>query len=219
MGHNPDTVPGVTLREQRTALLAAANATDEAARSLVDGAILSPEAALRAGALSALRHQDRLAVSHLVHALNDPSPLVRRRAAQLASTQGPDASGDLSAALIHALDDEDVSVVVSVLVALGDRQDVAALGAICDTCRSHSDALVVEEAVATLGALGDPRGLDLVLAATEGKPALRRRSVAALGAFEGDHVEAALDRLANDRDWQVRQAVAMLRREDNSAIG
>ena len=75
-----------------------------------------------------------------------------------------------------------------------------------------TDPLVLEEAVATLGALGDPAGLPVVLAATEGRPALRRRTVAALGGFDGEAVEAALDRLAQDRDWQVRQAVAMLRR-------
>jgi HEAT repeat protein len=45
---------------------------------------------------------------------------------------------------------------------------------------------------AVLGALGD-------------KPAIRRRAVVALAAFEGDEVEAALERAAMDNDWQVRQ--------------
>ena len=43
-------------------------------------------------------------------------------------------------------------------------------------------------------------------AATEDKPAVRRRAVLALAPFEGDDVDAALQRALADRDWQVRQA-------------
>jgi HEAT repeat protein len=44
-----------------------------------------------------------------------------------------------------------------------------------------------------------------VLAALEDKPAVRRRAAAALAAFDGPAVEAALRRCLEDRDWQVRQ--------------
>ena len=37
------------------------------------------------------------------------------------------------------------------------------------------------------------------------KPAVRRRAVVALAAFEGPEVDAALERAKEDRDWQVRQ--------------
>ena len=62
-----------------------------------------------------------------------------------------------------------------------------------------------EAAVAALGSVGDKAGLPAVLAATTDKPAIRRRAVVALAAFEGPEVEAALRRAMDDRDWQVRQ--------------
>ncbi|MCB0991938.1 MAG: HEAT repeat domain-containing protein, partial [Acidimicrobiales bacterium] len=44
------------------------------------------------------------------------------------------------------------------------------------------------------------------LAATNDKPAVRRRAALALAPFDGEAVEQALHRLLEDRDWQVRQA-------------
>ena len=43
------------------------------------------------------------------------------------------------------------------------------------------------------------------------KPAIRRRAVLALAAFEGDAVEARLQAALEDPDWQVRQAAEDLR--------
>ena len=61
--------------------------------------------------------------------------------------------------------------------------------------------------MAALGAIGDRRGLDAVLTAASGdRPAVRRRAVVALAAFDGPEVDAALERALTDRDWQVRQA-------------
>jgi HEAT repeat protein len=45
-----------------------------------------------------------------------------------------------------------------------------------------------------------------VLRACDDKPAVRRRAVLALAAFEGPEVEARLRQALTDRDWQVRQA-------------
>jgi HEAT repeat protein len=70
----------------------------------------------------------------------------------------------------------------------------------------HRDALAREAAVAALGAIGDERGLPAILAATDDKPAVRRRAVLALAPFDGADVDAALARAHTDRDWQVRQA-------------
>jgi HEAT repeat protein len=70
----------------------------------------------------------------------------------------------------------------------------------------HSDPLVREAAVAALGALGDPDGLEAVLAACRDKAPIRRRAVLALAAFEGPEVDAALRAALDDRDWQTRQA-------------
>jgi HEAT repeat protein len=45
-----------------------------------------------------------------------------------------------------------------------------------------------------------------VLAACRDKPAVRRRAVLALAAFDGPEVEAALEAALDDHDRQVRQA-------------
>ena len=45
-----------------------------------------------------------------------------------------------------------------------------------------------------------------MLAACDDKPAVRRRAVLALAAFDGPEVEARLHAALTDRDWQVRQA-------------
>ncbi len=61
--------------------------------------------------------------------------------------------------------------------------------------------------MAALGAIGDEGGKAAVLAATRDKPAVRRRAVVALAAFDGPDVDDALDRARRDRDRQVRDAV------------
>ena len=62
------------------------------------------------------------------------------------------------------------------------------------------DPLVRESAVAALGAIGDDRGLDAILAGTADRPAVRRRAVLALAPFldpghpRAGEVATALDR-------------------------
>ncbi|MDE3206007.1 MAG: HEAT repeat domain-containing protein [Acidobacteriota bacterium] len=73
----------------------------------------------------------------------------------------------------------------------------------------HRDPLCREAAVAAIGAIGadqPPSGRAAVLAARGDKPAVRRRAVLALAAFDGPDVQAALEAALADRDWQVRQA-------------
>ena len=74
--------------------------------------------------------------------------------------------------------------------------------------------LVREASVAALGAIGDERGLAAIIAGCSDLPAVRRRAVLALAPFEGDEVEAAIERALVDRDWQVRQAAEDLRRAE-----
>jgi HEAT repeat protein len=64
---------------------------------------------------------------------------------------------------------------------------------------------VREACAAALGSLGDARGLQAILSACTDKPAVRRRAILALAAFEGDEVDAALSAALEDKDWQVRQ--------------
>lgn len=56
----------------------------------------------------------------------------------------------------------------------------------------------------------DERGLPAILAACNDKPAVRRRAVLALAPFDGEEVDAALEKALEDRDWQVRQNAEIL---------
>jgi HEAT repeat protein len=127
-----------------------------------------------------------------------------------------DPSSKLINAISRATQDPVDYVAVAAVRTIGDLEIHDALVLLINLASTAEDAMVREEAVAALASLGDPRGLDAIIAACDDKPAIRRRCVAALGAFEGDLVEATLDRLSSDRDWQVRQAVAMLRRGELS---
>jgi HEAT repeat protein len=88
----------------------------------------------------------------------------------------------------------------------GRRSRSEAVAALSRMASGHDDPLCREAAVASLGAIGDPAGVAAILAATYDRPAIRRRAVIALAPFEGDEVDAALERALQDRDWQVRQA-------------
>ncbi|HET7490135.1 MAG TPA: HEAT repeat domain-containing protein [Acidimicrobiales bacterium] len=159
-----------------------------------------PSPRVRATALAALARLGRATAADVAAGLADPDPAVRRRACAVAVAFP-------AVDLVPLAADPDPSVVEAAAWALGERPAsaaaVAALGAVA---ASHADALCREAAVAALGALGDPAGLPVILAATGDKPAVRRRAVLALAPFEGPDVEAALRRALDDRDRQVRQA-------------
>ena len=183
---------------RRRAAAVAGHAGDTAgAREL----LADPDPAVRATALSALARLGQAGASDVGAALADPSPEVRRRACRVAiAVEGVD--------LVPMLDDSDAGVVEVAAWALGERAQasgdvVARLSAVAT---GHQDALCREAAVAALGAIGDQGGLAAILAATSDKPAVRRRAVIALAAFEGPEVDGALTRALDDRDWQVRQA-------------
>jgi HEAT repeat protein len=155
---------------------------------------------VRATALGALARMERLADADLRAGLADPDPVVRRRAVALAIPR-PEVS------LLDLLSDPDPDVTEQAAWACGERSpEPGAVAALAALVTGHDDALVREAAAAALGAIGDPAGLPAILAATEDKPAVRRRAVLALAPFEGPEVDAALRRALEDRDWQVRQA-------------
>ena len=190
---------------------------DPAARDRVLAALHDDgDARVRAAALGALARADPArARDPWSHALTDPAPAVRRRAAELAPTLPDDAR--VAPALVGALDDADVTVVEAAAWALGELGDAAraarAVPALAGVARTHRDALAREAAVAALGALGDDAALPAILDACRDKPAVRRRAVLALAPFEGPEVDAAIDAALTDRDWQVRQAAEDLRAE------
>jgi len=171
-----------------------------AARSL----LRDPEPAVRATALGALQRLGELSPHELGAALTDPSPMVRSRAAEVAATWPADATP----ALARLLSDEDPTVVEVAAWAAGEQDPPAdgVVTALAHVATSHEDALCREAAVAALGAIGDPRALPTILAATRDKATVRRRAVIALAPFDGPDVDAALEAARTDRDWQVRQA-------------
>jgi HEAT repeat protein len=184
---------------------AAAACTDwERAARLATG---DPDARVRAVALAALVRGAPRAASTPVWraAAADRDPLVRRRAAQVAPRLGRSAP---AAVLVALLRDADVWVAEAAAAAIGEHPRPArgAVAALAHTAVAHADPLVREAAVAALGAIGDPATLPAVLHACDDRPAIRRRAVLALAAFEGEAVEARLRAALADRDWQVRQA-------------
>jgi len=173
---------------------------------------------VRAAAVGALVRASpvRVAAPAWAAAAADVDPAVRRRVADLAPAlanrrRGPDPDAD--AVLVGLLGDRDVTVVEAAAWALGERgpdAGPATVDALRATATEHADALAREAAVAALGAIGDPAGLDAVLAACADKPAVRRRAVLALAPFTGPAVDAAIAAALDDRDWQVRQAAEYL---------
>jgi HEAT repeat protein len=189
----------VTLRRRAIAEAGHTGDVPTARRGLGDEA-----PTVRAAAVTALERLAALDDGLLSALLHDTSPVVRRRAAEVAG-------GHPLVSLLDALDDPDLSVVEMAAWACGEQYEQGAaptelLGRLATLATSHDEALVREAAVAALGSIGDEAGLPAILAATHDKAAVRRRAVIALAPFDGAEVDEALARARTDRDWQVRQA-------------
>jgi HEAT repeat protein len=186
---------------------AAAVAVEKDARELAGRAIDDPDPRVRAVAIAALVRTAPRRVSAPVwrRAARDADARVRRRAAEVAPKLGRAVT---CAALLELLADDDAWVAEAAAYAIGEhpRPSHAAITSVVRVATTHADPLVREAAVAALGAQGDPATLGAVLAACDDKPAIRRRAVLALAAFEGNEVEARLRTALEDPDWQVRQA-------------
>lgn len=165
---------------------------------------------VRASALGALNRMGALADRELQDALHDPSPKVRMRAAALTV-------GLAAVSPVPLLEDPSDEVVEIAAWACGERgaEDLDTVARLGELATSHSNPLVRETAVAALGAIGHPAGLEAILAATTDRVAVRRRAVLALAPFEGPEVEAVLLRASQDRDWQTRDAAELLVNPDD----
>lgn len=142
-------------------------------------------------------------------ALEDPDADVRRDALeQLAHASL--ISPEVLEVVVSMLADHDELVVDAAAFALGEHLVVTAVPPLCAVAQDHEDARCRESAIAALGAIGDDRARSTVLQALEDKAPVRRRAVVALSNFEGPDIDAALERASEDRDWQVRSAVAQL---------
>ena len=199
-----DETPVTTGERRRAAVLAGHLGDPASARRFLDDA----DGGVRERALGALARSGTLDDELLERTARDPDVRVRRRTAEVIGAGDGDPSP-----LARLLEDPDPSVVEVAAWACGERlaeakaDRVAALAdRVAALATGHDDPLVREAAVAALGAIGDPRFLPAVLAATGDKATVRRRAVIALAAFEGPEVDAALETARADRDWQVRQA-------------
>ncbi len=172
--------------------------------------LTNPLPHVRASALGALSQMGSISQTDLAGGLADPAAPVRRRATEIAARhRGPE--------LGQMLADPAPEVVEMAAWALGERGEAACVPALATTARTHPDPLCREAAVAAVGAIAaqtvcPAEGLAAVLdalgatGATGDRPAVRRRAVLALAAFEGPAVRAALHAALGDHDWQVRQA-------------
>ena len=183
-------------RERLTAILAGFSGDESAIRQ----ALLSSDAKTRSSALRALERMGALNPDDLSRHIDDSSEHVRRRVAELGARHE-------SVPLVVLLHDSDLYVAEMAAWAFGERSHVSDddLSALIASATTDERALVREACVASLGAIGDERGLPAILLGCEDKPAVRRRAVLALAPFEGPDVDAALQRALSDNDWQVRQ--------------
>jgi HEAT repeats len=188
--------------DRRQAAALAGHLGDEAGAT---AALLDPEPKVRIAGLRSLARLGSATTDQLVSALADADSTVRIAALEISALRSSPAIEDL-------LDDADSMVVETTAWALGERGESApsTIDRLASIATSHDDPLAREASVAALGAIGDNRGLTAILSATTDKPAVRRRAVIALAAFEGDDVEAAWERARTDRDRQVREAVEEL---------
>jgi len=216
-----------TIRRRRLASVAGHIDDESAARRAFD----DPEAPVRASGLVALIRMQKLTKADLDKALDDESALLRRRIGEAAGAilatrssvaavrqdRMPPCQEDVLAGLASMLDDADPVIVETACFGIGevasacsrgkaDPATEALVSKLCGISRNHPDPLCRESAVATLGSIGSPGGLSAVIAAMEGKPALRRRAIIALAGFDHADATAAMERALSDRDWQVRQA-------------
>jgi HEAT repeat protein len=183
---------------RRRAALAGHQGDVDGARALAR----DEDPSVRATAVGALGRLGALTADDVQRGLADADPGVRRRTCEAAAAV-------LEVDLRSMLADTHPSVVEAAAWALGERGTHAAdaVGDLVGVARHNDEPLCREAAVAALGAIGDRRGLAAVLdGAASDRPAVRRRAVVALAAFDGPEVEAALRHALTDRDWQVRQA-------------
>lgn len=171
----------------------------------------SDDGAVRASAVSALARMGALSIPDLLAALADGAPEVRCRALSALPARWSGRVAD-DVHLLGMLHDDDAVVLEVACFVAGECEPSppGVVDRLIEICTGHDDPLCRESAVAALGSLGDPSAVGAVLSACRDKVTIRRRAVLALAAFEGDEVDSMLRSMADDVDWQVRQAAEEL---------
>jgi len=167
---------------------------------LARAGLVQNEALIRASALRALHRMGQLTSDDLSACISDIDADVRRTVVEL-SAQFSEVE------IYHLVNDTDLFVAEMTAWALGERTTITdvEIEMLIQQTTEHAEPVVREACAAALGSLGDERGLQAILSACTDKPAVRRRAILALAAFEGDEVDAALTAALEDKDWQVRQ--------------
>jgi HEAT repeat protein len=194
-------------------LLRAGFQPSDEGRTLLEESIYSKFVRHRVLALRGLVRLNLMTSAQWRRILEDPEPSVRREALEQLAHAPLDDVAILDVA-IDRLDDDDALVVDAAAFALGEHAYVGSVERLCVVAKDHDDARCRESAIASLGAIGDDRAREVILAALSDKAPIRRRAIVALSNFEGPDIEAALESASEDRDWQVRSAVSQLRDED-----
>ena len=186
---------------------------DSSAKSadLIRGSLASDVPRVRVLALRASARRGIASEADWLSSLSDPDVDVRREALTLLAHEDFDYPKVFDA-VVRALDDDDALVVDGAVFCLGEHLFSGAVDELCRIATGHEDARCRESAVAALGAIGDDRAREAILAALDDKPPVRRRAIVALSNFEGPDIDAALEKASEDRDWQVRAAVDQLNR-------
>lgn len=209
----PTDRPGNEVAGRRRLAVAAGHAGDAAGRDHALALLHDDEPVVRAAALGALARMGDLDQKALRVAMADTDTGVRRRACEEAGRLLGRGAGDAAAKVSLLVDrlGDDPAVAEAAAWGLGEAGAEAASAwvALADLAR-RGPPPCREAAVAALGAIGHPGGLDAVLAALEDRPAVRRRATVALAGFDDERAEEGLRRAAADRDWQVRQAAEEL---------
>lgn len=177
--------------------------------AVLEAALSSPLARHRVLALRGVVRHSLMTDGLWRDVLKDSDADVRRDALeQLAHASS--ISSEVLEVVVSMLADHDDLVVDAAAFALGEHLVVNAVAPLCGVAQEHEDARCRESAIAALGAIGDDRARSTILKALDDKAPVRRRAVVALSNFEGPDIDAALERASEDRDWQVRSAVAQL---------
>ena len=169
--------------------------------ALAREAFTNPDPRVRASSIAVLSENKELDDELVTVALGDIDPTVRASLARAACS-------NKAVPIVRLLNDQDSRVVEVACWAAGEREESedVVVEMLSTIALDHDDALCRESAVAALGAIGDSRGLESILQATQDIATVRRRAVIALAPFEGQAVSDALEVALTDRDWQVRQA-------------
>jgi HEAT repeat protein len=190
----------------------------EGDRQVAAELLRDPDPAVRSAALGALDRLGVLDAGHLLGALGDGDPLVRRRACTLVGRAPHRLRTEAVVdAVVEATDDGDPAVAEAAAWALGElgpQADQRVVDALSRLLGHHRAPGCREAAVAALGAIGAPSSLAAVLSALDDGPAIRRRTAVALAAFDDPRADEGLRRCLADRDWQVRQAAEDLLASD-----